>query len=272
MVAALCGGGKLWRVALALMLCVPLYAHGAPTVRHLRVCAADVPVPPFLFWTPGQHDRASDIQGYSSDLLQKISERLQYGPPEIEVLPMPRCLKEAKDGRYDIVLNLLPSQIDLKPLLVSVPYYDLHSHYFYSRHAHPQGLNISNLADLRRFRVCGLYGYSYEEYGIPESNIDTGSKDHRALLLKLKADRCDLFIERREIWAGLYLTYPGLQNLFTDPDLEDAPLLESTPLQFRLAISRKLPGASGLLSGINDTISSLRSTRELDRMMERYMH
>lgn len=269
-------------MVLRFLVMFALALHGptifAQKLPSLRVCAADIVVPPFLFWdhisgdakTPNSYEPS--VHGYSMDVLTRIAQKLNLQAPKIQLLPMPRCIKEVRDGQFDVILNVLPNQGDLKPLLVSNAYYDLHSHYFYSRKAHPQGIQIKSLQELKNYRVCGLYGYTYEEYGLGGSNLDMGARDYKSLILKLHANRCDIFIERREIWAGLYLIDSDLQHMLQDPNLEDAPLPEQAPLQFHIALSRRLPNANALLVQINDTISQLRASRELDQMMEAYIH
>lgn len=39
-----------------------------------------------------------------------------------------------------------------------------HNYYYYSRRHHLKGLKLNSLADLHRYRVCGIHGYNYLNY------------------------------------------------------------------------------------------------------------
>ncbi|WP_179958148.1 substrate-binding periplasmic protein [Chitinimonas arctica] len=244
-------------------------ALGLPAQAAIKGCISDVLLPPFGFFEQGSVKQ--EVVGLGVDVLQAILRREGQPPAEISVLPWRRCLRLVEAGALDIVLNVPTAQINPKPYFITEPYYAVHSIYFYSSKLHPTGIRLGNLEDLKRYQVCGLFGYSFEGYGIDSNTVDTGSKDYASLIRKLHAGRCDLFIDKREIVAGMYLLDPKLQAQIIDTVLVSQPLPEDSPMQFHFAVGRRSPGGEALRKQLDVGIIEMTQRGEIAKMMARYL-
>jgi ABC-type amino acid transport substrate-binding protein len=52
---------------------------------------------------------------------------------------------------------------------------------------------VTRIADLKKYRGCGMLGASYAHCGLKVEELDLGVNTYEALLSKLKAGGCDYF-------------------------------------------------------------------------------
>ena len=243
-----------------LRACLPIVftlAAGAPA-SATRVCVSSVQYPPF------HYSIGAETVGVSIDILRNAIAAVPRAPFEIRALPWKRCLKLAELGMIDIVADVPTAQIDPAPFLISQAYVELGSAYYVSRRRWPHGIAIRNLQQLDGYRICGLSGNRYDSYGLRERQVDSGANNYLSLIGKLHAGHCDLFIEKRQVVAGLVLRDPRLAAAFSAPAVIDADLPEDSPVGLHFAVSRRAAQAPELLEKVDRAIARLHASGTID--------
>jgi len=235
----------------------------------LNVCASDVDYPPFLYADGGNAEKSA---GLGVDILQLVMTKLGRPPAVILRLPWLRCLNAVETGKLDMVIDVPTAEIDPAPYWITEPYFEVHSVYYYSTKARPGGIDIRNLEQLKRFNVCGLMGNRYEAFGIDTAKVDTGTRTYTALVRKLDAGFCDLFLEKSEVIDSLMRRNAELRTLLTSPGLQRRDLPEELPSGLHFAISRHMQGGKALQQSINGVIQSLHATKDIERLQQPYLH
>jgi polar amino acid transport system substrate-binding protein len=236
----------------------------------INICNDDAEWPPYAFLLRDKVDgsKTSRIVGYDLDFLNRVfkKHKLKYS---YELTPWKRCLNEVEKGGTHVMLTsaAYSKERDKKYLLTDA-YYTVQPHYFYTYSNHPEGLIIKHRKDFTRYRVCGLRGYNYKNFGIPLIDLDIGAKTFEQVIKKTKRERCDIFLARFEIFVGFKhvgKNYIRLHNLATEP-MPDVP-----GDKFHIMISRNYPHAEKLRDIINQEIRELRASGEDKVLMSRYI-
>jgi len=250
-----------------LLLCL---VSGYACCATLAACADQAEMPPFVFAERVNGQPSGKVVGATVDLLKLIGQREGW-QVNVQLLPWARCLALVADHRVDLALNVGKADANSK-LLLSEPYFTMHNVYFYSRRARPQGIRLRRLSEVRNYRLCGLGGYRFEDYGIPTAAVDRGTTvGYEQLIAKLHLGRCDLFIDSRETMAGRYLINPKLRSLLVDGTLVSQPLPDAPlrPLYFGAAADS--PDAVKLLHAVNEGLARLENTRQLEKLLAHYL-
>lgn len=250
------------RLAVALLLlCLVVVARAAPPVR---LCVDDNFAPfeysDLRLAVAGQHR----VRGATINLVERILKRngIAY---QIEWFPWTRCLAYVRQGDIQIGMDAYYDPQRNRQIVYSEPYFTLTPQYFYLRSLHPGGLSIRQRSDLKRYRGCGILGFSYTHYGLDNHDIDTGSADHDGLLRKLKAGRCDYFVEELEVMRGYALTgHPYL----ADPDLGHGPVPGAVPPRLHFILTRGTEATRRLLPVLNREIVRLRAQDGVRQLVE----
>lgn len=257
------------RIVFLLLSCLlAAHAAGLDGQGKLKICDDDNGWPPYLFQEPGK--QSGQLTGYAADVLERIAhaQHLQY---QIDLLPWERCLQSVRRGDYQMALNGSYSEQRDHDFLLTRPYYSTHSAYFYSRRQHPGGIAIATLSDLKHYRVCGLHGYNYRTYGLGPGDVDDGAIHFPQLLAKLRANHCDLFIEKREVMAGFALTDPQMHELMSGDWLGFAPLSDVPATGFHMMVSRAIPNGEALRQLLNQALDALDKQGDLARLEKHYL-
>lgn len=255
----------------ALVSLTPLAADAAPALPQdlvVQVCDDAAEWPPYSYHER-QHgtDRKSErIIGAAVDVLDRIlgAAGLRY---QLVLLPWKRCQLGIEAGTYHLALNASYSDERARTYWLTRPYYWLHSNYYYSRRTHPGGLTLASVQDLRRLRVCGLNGYNYSTYGLGPGQVDLTSMSHAQALRKLQRDRCDVFVEKREIVDGLALIDAAVAAELLDPQLASAVLPGVAPTPFHMIVTRAEPWGQALTALIDAGIARLAGSGELSALL-----
>lgn len=258
-------GALLWLLASPLLV----RAEQIPVGTVIPVCDDVQEWPPFsYFQRDASLQRTDQVNGYAIDVLNTILGRNGLHL-SVQMVAWNRCLTELKEGRtYVLTPNVSYSHKRDTDYLLTRSYYSLHSFIFYSKRRYPDGLPVHSVADLKRYRLCGLLGYNYETYGLKPADMDVSANDFPTLVAKLYAGRCDLFIEKYEIIAGF--TALG-RDLIGDQALGRAPLPDVPPTPFYMMISRRYPKAAALRELLNDELTSMERSGELQRLWQPYL-
>lgn len=248
-------------------LCMPGMALAVPDFKGttVMICDDQNEWPPYIYFERNSDGaRTGTVTGYSIAVIDRIFAR--HGiRRELRMLPWARCVADLQDGaRAHLAMNLTRNAERDQFLLFTRPYYTMRSHYFYSARGFPKGLEINTLADLRRYRICGLKGYNYER--IPVQSMDLGSKDYQSLVSKLHLGRCEVFLEQYEAMVGFGAV--GQRHL-DDPALRHAPLPELQQAAFAMGIARKYPHATALQALLDGELQRMERSGELKEIWNR---
>ncbi|PWF55778.1 substrate-binding periplasmic protein [Massilia glaciei] len=261
------------RAAKELALAVLLIAVGVracAAAAATTVCASNVQSPPFFYVAQFNKDGTLP-RGLAVEILREaIGTRV--GGPHIAKLPWKRCLKLAELGLIDIVINVPTAQIDAAPFFITEPYVEMRSAYYVSRRRWPRGIPITNLEDLKAYRLCSLSGNTYDGYGLRGQPVDSGTNNYISLIGKLHAGNCDLFIEKREVVAGLRLLAPRVAEAFASRDLISARLPEDSPIGLHFAVSKRSKEGAALRARLDRTIARLKAANTINRWMMGYLN
>lgn len=255
--------------ALALaLLASPALRAGTLNGATVHICDDAAEWPPYTFYKRSDGQATKELTGLSVDVVTVIFQKAGIDA-RIELLPWARCQKEVMDGtEYQLALNASYNETRAKAYYLSRPYYRTTNYYFYSKKVHPSGLRIDHLSDLHNYKVCGVFGYNYETYGLPPGSIDQGAYDFAALVAKTHAGRCDLFLEKYEVMAGF--TAIG-QPFLADMSLGHEPVPGMAPTEFYMMISRRATHAEELLKIINDGLGELEASGQMGRLAKKYL-
>lgn len=242
-------------------------AHAQP-IPPLGICEGSPEWPPFTYFQRVGGQPTRELTGFSVDVISTILKKADIAF-RIDLLPWRRCLREVAAGdHYQIALNATASPEREATYRLTRSYYQTTGHYFYSRQRHPDGLTVQSVADLKRYKVCGLLGFNYSMYGLTSKEVEQASGDHADMLRRLQAGRCDLFVEQVEVMAGYRVTG---RDLLADPDLahQGVPGLPGTP--FHMLVSRNAPRSQALLTTLNAGLTELAQSHQLDRLWAQYV-
>jgi polar amino acid transport system substrate-binding protein len=261
-----------WRLAACVLLAHALPASAAAVqagalAGPISICEDENEWPPISYFARSEGRKTDRLTGFAVDVIGDILSRhdLAY---RIDMIPWARCLSVAKLGeRYQMMLNLSASPERQDAFLFSRPYYKMASYYYYSRTEHPDGLPIAALADLKKYRICGVRGYNYGAYGLSKGEVDDGAKDFAAVIAKLHAGRCTLFVEHDDVMKGYALIG---KDFLADPDLGKAPVPGKAPGGFRFGISRKFAQSATLKQLIDDELVRMEENGRLRELWSKY--
>jgi len=259
---------KNFAVMIGLLFAIALRCQ-AGDASPVTACATDVDAPPYLF--AGASENNAKEQGIGVDVLQEVLRRLHLESAPLRRLPWARCLNEVTTGKIDIAINVQTAQVDPAPYWVTDSYMDVHSVYIYAKAIHPAGLKVESLHDLKRFRVCGLFGTRYDAFGLAVDQIDDGSRDYVSVFGKIGAGRCDMAIEKSAVLDGLLKRDKQLRQLYESAQLARGKMPEDEMLGLHFVISRKMAGGDLLRNAINREIRNMKKSNRMENIFAKYL-
>jgi polar amino acid transport system substrate-binding protein len=221
--------------------------------------------PPYIYYERSAGKKSDKLIGYSIDVIKEIFARHQIRYT-VALIPWARCLAEVKAGTtYQMTLNPSYSPERDRDFWMTRPYYAANNYYYFSRRHYPHGLPVKGIADLKRYRACGILGNNYTMYGFQRGELDQGTNDFPALIAKLDRGRCDIFMEKYEVMLGFLAI--GKRYL-ADPDLGRAPIpgMSSTP--FHMAVSRAYPEGKALRDLIDRELEQMETSGRLATLLK----
>jgi len=250
-----------------------LILAGASVVRAgtwegplVNICDDGAEWPPYSFYQRVDGAPTRTVVGFSVDVIDHIFAKRNI-PWKLSLVPWKRCMHEvAKGERYHMLLSAGRNPQRNRTYLVSEPYYQMHTSYLYSKKHHPRGLSIAGREELKKYRVCGIQGYNYIVFGLPEDEIDTGSADYDSLVKKLLNGRCELSVDRLEILMGFKAIG---KEFIVHPDLGFRIVPGEPAEPFHMMFTKSDLGHR-LKRIVDDGIKELQASGELDAMMRKY--
>ena len=241
-IALLCG------LSLGTSLCF------AQTAKPLTVCADPDP-PPFTYWKRDANgQKRAEFTGSSVDTLRAVFAHLGRAVEFNGEYPWARCLLMVETGQIDFAMDAYYDADRAKRFAYTTHYNTLTPQVFFLA---SRPVRVKALADLKKYRGCGMIGASYAHYGLGPKELDLGV-GYESLIKKLKAQRCDYFVEETEIFAGYRLA--GTDYL-SDPQIRHAPVPGATAPAKHL-ITAKDSEAAKLIPAINAALKSLTQSGE----------
>ncbi|NOQ40902.1 MAG: transporter substrate-binding domain-containing protein [Desulfuromusa sp.] len=226
--------------------------------------------PPYSYYQRVDGKKTNKIIGFSVDVITEIFKKhgIKF---TVELLPWKRTQKNVEKGKtHQMLLSASYSEERAKKYLVSRSYYTLNHVVFYSAKTYPAGLFVKSVDDMKkRYKVCGLFGYSYESLGFDSSEIDQKISSYGQLIKVLhnRPQRCEVFIEGYEIFVGFKAV--GIDHL-ADKDLKYTAIPSMAPKTFHMLISRNFKYAEELKRIIDEGITSLEESGRLNELMKKY--
>jgi polar amino acid transport system substrate-binding protein len=249
------------------------------TLKRVMVCDDANDWPPFTYQVkspskqtgsavgPNAASGSQEVQGFSVEVLRRLLA--PHGIAlQIELLPWVRCLREVESGvSFQMALNVSANAERRLKFHFSQPYHATTPGYFYSRRRFPQGLPIRRMEDLAAFRVCGVHGYNYSAYGLTNEQVDRGALSFDRVVAKLLADRCEVGIGELEVVrASQFIGKP----LAADADLAYDRVPGMAKVEFHMLVSRQHAQGKALVNLIDQGLSSLQRSGELQAIYKRY--
>ncbi|WP_158253790.1 substrate-binding periplasmic protein [Chromobacterium alticapitis] len=256
-----------WRKAalcLALLSLSALARASLPTT--VKICEGEEEWPPFTYFSRVNGKAGTEVTGFSVDFVKLLLAKKGIAAT-IDMIPWKRCQQEVADGRYDMLLNATENEERERLYWVSDAYYQLTGIAFYASSRTPPRLD--KLEDLRRYKICGIRGYTYDNYGLSVGQVDQGSANVAMAMGKLLLDRCDLFLNNREIMAGMHAI--GAEDYLRDPHFAYLKVPGLHPPRFHMMISRKPPYALELKTLIDKGIRDMEKSGVAERLRKRYL-
>jgi polar amino acid transport system substrate-binding protein len=245
---------------LALVLALGAVHARADEARAFTACA-DPPL-----WTLMVRDAEGKVSrsngSFSLDMLEAAMARL-HRTVRFVPLPWSRCMQLVEVGEIDYGLGAYYSDERARRYSFSVPYSQATPQVFYMRQ---RPVHIADKADLHRYKGCGMRAGSYAHYGLDPKEMDLGVNSYDKLIMKLRAGRCDFFVEELEVIAGYKLIG---NDYLADPDLQHGPVPGVQAPSAHLIAGLNKPGAA-LMPELNVELLNLIRSGQAAQLWRRH--
>ncbi len=202
------------RLAFAVLL---LGATAAWAQRQVTFCADPDP-PPNTWERDAKGQKTGRLVGMAVDLARAAFANLGMTVTFIGDYPWARCVKLVEEGQIDFAAGAYWDAERATRFTYTRAFWHLTPHAFFDTR---RPVAIKSLADLRKYRGCGLAGNSYAHYGLGADDLDLGVNTFQKLYEKLRAGRCDYFLDEIENFSGMKIDGQDALKL---PDLGYAPV------------------------------------------------
>jgi len=236
----------------------------------VKVCDDISPWPPYSYPSPiGNREtvpkQTGAMVGFLGDLFKEVG--LKY---TLTLRPWKRCLEEVKKssgpGEFEVVINASFSSERAKDYHISKPIYRTTPGIFYSVDAYPAGLNLRSRSDLKKYKICGVRGYNYQEYGLSDSDIYTVAPSLKAIFRMMSKGRCEIIVSAVEVVFGTKL----FGEQIAPNNVRSVSVPGTSPETYHLLISRNSSRGFLLLKRLNIAIDKFKNDGTRDRIMAKY--
>ena len=256
----------IWPACVALLLGV-----GAAAAQPVQICDDSAEWPPYSFFPrPPAKAEQPVLTGAMVELVERIFALIKMDY-RITAIPWKRCLHEVADfgqrRNYEMAIEGTLNEKRLEAFYMTAPVYTTTGAYWYSTQRFPQGPKIDSPADLRGYRLCGILGYNYTGYQIPDGLVKIRPTTYQAALRMVALGRCDLFLSNIPTVVGK----TQLAEL-TLPDGIEGKRVPSLPSgTFHIFIAKSSPRAQTLLAEVNQAILTLAYRGITDDIFRKYL-
>jgi polar amino acid transport system substrate-binding protein len=240
-------------------------ANAALAGGRVGICDDAAEWPPYVYYRRVAGKKTAEVRGNSLNVVAAIFARHGIGY-DIKLLPWKRCLQEVAGGaQYQMLLSASSNPERRAAYHLSQPYYQTHYHYFYSRRAHPQGLDVRRAADLNRYALGGIYGYAYSLLGTVDKTAMVRTGNYVSLVKMLHLGRFDVFAEDIEVIEGM--SKLGVYDFAGDAELAHAPLPGVEPNAFHMMFTKASPAGAALKALIDRELVLMEKSGELQKLL-----
>jgi polar amino acid transport system substrate-binding protein len=263
----------LWAVWLVLLAAgaaaapapAPATLSGLPGGK-VGICDDAAEWPPYVYYRRVAGRKTAEVRGNSLNVVAAIFARhgIRY---DIQLLPWKRCLQEVAGGaQYQMLLSASSNPERRAAYHLSQPYYQTHYHYFYSRSAYPQGMDVRQAADLNRYALGGIYGYAYSLLGTVDKKAMVRTGNYVSLVKMLHLGRFDVFAEDIEVIEGM--SKLGEYDFAGDAGLAHAPLPGVEANVFHMMFTKASPAGAALKALIDRELGLMEKSGELQKLLD----
>ena len=233
---------------IALLAGLLAFAH-ISYAQPVTVCADPDP-PPWTYWVRDAHGQKTKVfVGASVDIVRAAFKRIGREVDFKGEFPWARCLSMVEGGQIDFAMDGYFDAERAKRFAYSAHYNTLTPQVFYRAN---KPITVKQPDDLKQYRGCGMVGASYLHYGLTPELLDLGI-GYDNIIKKLKARRCDYFVEELEVISGYKIL--GTDYL-ADPELRYGPVPGAAAPAKHLLTARQGPGAA-LIPELNKAIAAV---------------
>lgn len=234
-------------------LLLALLAGSAMAAEKIRYC--DYPVYPPISWSDGKQ-----VRGVAPGVVKELFGQLGYEVEIVELDNWNRCVRDAAEGRVDVVLMYSTAEREQSMVFSTVPVLREEVAVFINRQ---HLVNIERLEDLANYRGGLLFGESYgvvfDRFVAEHQNIEMVS-DSSQNFGKLIRGRIDFIVSERRTGQMRVETLPGAQDIVALPDSFGVDYL-------RVAVSRR-SALAGRMPEIDAQLKRMVDSGEVDRLLQ----
>lgn len=224
------------------------YVNAAP----LQICVDKVPNPPFVYSEKIQG--AGKLRGYSLDVVKKALSQIAV-PYAIKTLSAAEINKKIQsplpNAGCDIVLDVERGSLSDSTVLLTQSIYRLHFDLVYNWEVYMTGLDAKNLADVNKFKVCGVKGVNY---GAVAKNLKIHELNSiKDVMFNIKSKECDVFVAE-----GVLMRYGQRANQYQVPPV-GCVRLAGTEKSYHFAIAKHVPNAVEIHAKLQQALNMMNS-------------
>jgi polar amino acid transport system substrate-binding protein len=251
---------KASTLLVSLLISIPAVVMAQDVVS---ICSEPGDGPPWLYWMtkPGAN-APGQLAGFSVDMLQSAFSKFGKSIRIQGDAPWPRCLKLVENRQIDFATGAYFSEERAQKYDFSQPYKTLTPQVFVRKDS---SVNIQTIADLQRFKGCGMSGSSYAHYGLTRDQLYQGARSYDSLIKMLKAKRCDFFVEELEVIAQLNA---GRDHFLDDPLMRHNAIAGAQAPAMHIIAAKGSPEAA-LLPQFNDAILKMQRSGEFLKLWKK---
>lgn len=234
----------------------------AASIASVSICGDPEP-PPWLYWkrqVTGQTTK--ELTGASLEIIQAAFNQLHIRTQFIGDYPWKRCLSLVSAGKIDFAMGAYIDEERTKIFAYSIHYFSLTPQIYVRRADH---LVIRHISELKALRGCGMLGASYGNYDLTSEQLDL-SLGYESLINKLRARRCDYFVEELE---AMNASRVSGQVHFTDDEIAHIPA-PGAKIPTKHLIAAKQNRVVALLPAFNAALMQLIQSGEAERIWKRH--
>ena len=229
----------------------------------VTACAEPSNGPPWLYAVKDAAGRnTGELAGFTPDIVRQAFASFGLEVRLRGDLPLIRCMEMVANRQIDFAIGVYHDPERAKQFAYSTPYKVLTPQIFYSA-SHP--IEVRTVKDLANYHGCGRHGWSYAHYGLKERDLDKGTSSYKAMVMKLKAGRCDYFPEELEVMNTQVLDNGSFMD---DPDLLHVPVAGAIAPSKHL-VAAKGTEAARLLPKFNAALAAMIKSGEFKALWKK---
>ena len=194
---------------------------------HLSICGDSID------WEPYTYVQDEEVKGFDLDVLNEIlpKQRITF---DFTMSSWSRCLKGGRAGDFQLAVSATYSDQRAQDFLYTTWYYATTPSYLYKKSKFKDGLKITQGSDLNAYKVCGIHGYNYSDFGLKK--IHQNAHSMHQLVEELNEEKCDVILAWKEIVAGIKSIW-GIDYIGKNLAIEVVPKMPKH--KFHMMISKK---------------------------------